>query len=130
MRKITLWSVFSVVGAHILHVQIRKRNRNKTLKHAHSRLISMDPPVMSQADACSYCMGSVVLISSQIYLYLQLLCAGPRNTAEISNKSLKADLDFWFQGPISVTYLISNFIIGHWNRPSVYTQKCFSSTTE
>jgi hypothetical protein len=28
---------------------------------------------MSQADACSYCMGSVVLISSQIYLYLQLL---------------------------------------------------------
>jgi hypothetical protein len=27
----------------------------------------------SQADACSYCMGSVVLISSQIYLYLQLL---------------------------------------------------------
>jgi hypothetical protein len=24
---------------------------------------------MSQADACSYCMSSVVLISSQIYLY-------------------------------------------------------------
>jgi len=37
----TFWSAFSVVGAHILHVQMRKRNRNKTLKHTHSRLISM-----------------------------------------------------------------------------------------
>ncbi len=28
----------------------------------------MNQPVTSQADACTYCMGSVVLISSQIYL--------------------------------------------------------------
>ncbi len=33
----------------------------------------MHCPMMSQVDACSYCMGSVVLISSGIYLYLQLL---------------------------------------------------------
>jgi hypothetical protein len=31
--------------------------------------ICMHYPMMSQTDACSYCMGSVVLISSQIYLY-------------------------------------------------------------
>jgi len=31
-------------------------------------------PMTSRADACSYCMGSVVLILSRIYLYLQLLC--------------------------------------------------------
>ncbi len=32
-------------------------------------------PITSQVDACSYCMGSVVLILSRIYLYLQLLWA-------------------------------------------------------
>jgi hypothetical protein len=37
----TFWSVFSVVGAHKLHVQMRKRNKIKTLKHTHSSLISM-----------------------------------------------------------------------------------------
>ena len=37
----TFWSVFSVVGAHNLHVQMRKRNKIKTLKHTHSSLISM-----------------------------------------------------------------------------------------
>jgi hypothetical protein len=33
----------------------------------------MHCPMTSQADACSYCVGSVVSISSQIYLYLHLL---------------------------------------------------------
>jgi hypothetical protein len=30
---------------------------------------------MSQADACSYCMGSVVLISSEIYLISRYFAA-------------------------------------------------------
>jgi hypothetical protein len=40
----------------------------------------MHYPVTSQANACSYCMGSAVLISSQIYLYLQLLWCGILDT--------------------------------------------------
>jgi hypothetical protein len=36
------------------------------LMHARSAPIAHD--VTAQADACSYCMGSIVLISSQIYL--------------------------------------------------------------
>jgi hypothetical protein len=36
--------------------------------------------------------------------------------------------DFEFQKSISSTDLISNFIIGHWNLPGVYAQKCISST--
>jgi len=32
-------------------------------------------------------------------------------------------LDFQFQRPILVTDSISNLIISHWNRPSLYTQK-------
>ncbi len=34
-------------------------------------------PMTSQANACSYCMGFVVLILFRIYLYLQLLCEYP-----------------------------------------------------
>jgi hypothetical protein len=34
----------------------------------HKPVRCMHQPVMSQADACTYCMGSIVLISSQIYL--------------------------------------------------------------
>jgi len=41
------------------------------LMHANTGCIA---PWQSQADECSYCMGPVVLILSQIYLYLQLLC--------------------------------------------------------
>ncbi len=41
VKNHTFWSVFSVVGAHNLHVQMRKRNKIKTLKHTHSSLISM-----------------------------------------------------------------------------------------
>ncbi len=41
VKNHTFWSVFSVVGAHYLHVQMRKRNKIKTLKHMHSSLISM-----------------------------------------------------------------------------------------
>ncbi len=38
---------------------------------------------------------------------------------------LSADLDFQFQWLMSATDQISNLIIGHWNQPSVYTQKTF-----
>jgi hypothetical protein len=37
----TFWSVFSVVGAHNLHVQMRKKNKIKTLKQVLSSVISM-----------------------------------------------------------------------------------------
>ncbi len=43
----------------------------------HNPVRCMYQPVTSQADACSYCMGSVVLILSQIYLFLQLLWSMP-----------------------------------------------------
>ena len=48
----TFWSVFSVVGAHILPVQMRKRNRNKTIKHAHSTLISMSHSHPTTIEKC------------------------------------------------------------------------------
>ncbi len=40
----------------------------------HACMHYMHCPMTSQAHACSYYMGSVALISSRIYLYLQLLC--------------------------------------------------------
>ncbi len=41
---------------------------------AHAFMHCMHCPMTLQTDACSYYMGSVALISSRIYLYLQLLC--------------------------------------------------------
>ncbi len=46
------------------------------------------------------------------------------------NFQLKAGLDFQFLWPKSATDPITNLIIGHWNWPSVYTQKCSSSTPQ
>ncbi len=40
---------------------------------AYACMYCMHGPMMSQGDACSYYTDSVVLISSQIYIYLQLL---------------------------------------------------------
>jgi hypothetical protein len=62
-EKITLFlSVFSVVGAHNLHVQTRKRNKIKTLKHTHSSLISM-------AKCCTFCrlLGHYFQLSANIF---------------------------------------------------------------
>ncbi len=47
---------------------------NACTSHSYPCMYCLPCPMTSQADACSYCMDSVVSISSQIYLYLQLLC--------------------------------------------------------
>jgi hypothetical protein len=49
--------------------------KNNIIENTYIRVASVSPlwPMTSQADACSYCMGSVVLILSRIYLHLQLL---------------------------------------------------------
>ncbi len=44
------------------------------MSQANACMYCMQCPMMSQANACNFCMGSIVLISSQIYLYLLLLC--------------------------------------------------------
>jgi len=38
------------------------------MSQADARMYYMHCPMTSQGDACTYCMGSVVLISSRIYL--------------------------------------------------------------
>ncbi len=51
--------------------------------HRHACMYCMYCSMTSQANACSYCMGSAVLISCQIYLYLQLLCIEASESSSI-----------------------------------------------
>jgi hypothetical protein len=58
-----------------MHHQPVMSQANACTSQAYACMYFMHCPMMSQTDAWSYCMGSVVWILSQIYLYLQLLCA-------------------------------------------------------
>ena len=94
VKNHTFWSVFSVVGAHNLHVQMRKRNIIKTLKHTHSRRISMiwtDPEYRESEETRLTCFillqniffSEVINLVWQLMLTPLLTCLGIQGKSSI-----------------------------------------------
>jgi hypothetical protein len=93
---------------------------NACASQAYVCMYCMHYPMMSQADACSYCTGSVVLISSRIYIYLQLLCNWSFKACRLARAvvshfqvSVKVHLQVWttqshFAGAIILWHLLGN----------------------